>query len=66
MHMNQRTYYFYTGIIFAIIAIMHLVRIIYAWPVMVADVAIPLWVSWIPVLLGGYLAYRGFQLNNIR
>ena len=50
--------------IFLIIAVAHLVRIFYGWDVLVGGVKIPLWVSWFPVLIGGYLAFTSFRLNK--
>ena len=59
--MNQRTYYTYAGALFAIIAILHLVRIAQKWPAVINDVSIPLWASGVAVLLAGYMAYWGFR-----
>ena len=64
--MNQKTYNLYAGVIFAVIAVVQLMRVMQGWPAVVNDVPIPVWVSWIAVLLAGFMAYRGFQLHSKR
>ena len=59
--MSQKSFYSVTGTIFLIIAALHLIRIFNSWPVEIGTVAIPVWVSWAAVLLGGYLAYHGLK-----
>ena len=50
-----------TATLFLIVAIMHLLRIIFGWPVEIGGLSIPLWVSWLGVLVAGGLAYFGFR-----
>ncbi len=64
--MNTKTYYQLVAVIFSIIAVLHAVRGIYQWEAVVAGVAIPVWVSWVAVLIAGYLAVRGFQFAKHR
>ena len=58
--MNQRTYMTVTATLFLVVALIHLLRIIIGWPVEIGGLSIPLWVSWLGVLLAGALAYFGF------
>ena len=58
--MNQRTYMTVTATLFLVVALIHLLRIIFGWPVEIGGLSIPLWVSWLGVLLAGALAYFGF------
>ena len=62
--MNQKTYNIYAGVIFAIIAVVHAVRVMQEWPAVINGVSIPISASWIAVLLAGFMAYRGFQLRS--
>jgi hypothetical protein len=43
-----------------VVAIMHLLRIIFGWQVEIGGLSIPFWVSWLGVLVAGALAYFGF------
>ena len=62
--MNQKTYNMCAGIIFAIIAVVQLVRVMQGWPAVINEMPIPVWVSWIAILLAGFMAYGGFQLYS--
>ena len=61
--MDQRTYNMVTAVLFAIIAVLHLVRIIFGWPARIGGLDIPLWESWLAVIITGGLAYFGFRLG---
>jgi hypothetical protein len=49
-----------TATLFLVVAIMHLLRIIFGWQVEIGGLSIPFWVSWLGVLVTGTLAYLGF------
>ena len=59
--MSQKSYYSVTGTIFLVITVLQFLRIINSWPAEIATVAVPMWVSWVAVLLAGYLAYHGLK-----
>ena len=58
----MRAYILITGVIFAIVALVHLLRLLLDWPVQVAGLAVPPWVSWIGFLAAGALAVWAFSL----
>jgi hypothetical protein len=43
--------------IFILIAVVHLLRLVYGWEVTVNSVVIPMWVSVVGLLIAGALAY---------
>jgi hypothetical protein len=43
--MDQRTFSVVAGVIFAAVALLHLVRIYMGWPVMIGGWSVPMWVS---------------------
>ena len=49
-------------VIFAVVALFHLVRIYMDWPVMIGDWSVPMWVSWIGLVVAGGLAFFGLRL----
>ena len=59
--MSQKSYYSVTGGIFLIIAVLHLLRVVNGWPADIGTFSVPMWLSWLGVLLAGYLSYNGFK-----
>lgn len=59
--MNQRSFNLVTGLIFLVIAVLHLLRIAFGWSAVIGGWAVPEWVSWAAFLVAGYLAYEGFR-----
>src|SRR5262249_47692669 len=51
-----------TGVIFAVVALAHLLRIVMGWPVVVGDWAVPMWVSWVGFVVAGGLCYVATSL----
>ena len=62
--MNRKTYMTVTATLFLVVAIVHLLRIIFGWQVEIGSLSIPFWVSWLGVLVAGVLAYFGFTLKR--
>jgi hypothetical protein len=58
--LNRQTYMTVTATLFLVVAIVHLLRIIFGWQVEIGGLSIPFWVSWLGVLAAGALAYLGF------
>ena len=58
--LNRKTYMTVTATLFLVVAVTHLLRIIFGWQVEIAGWIIPFWVSWLAVLVTGALAYFGF------
>jgi hypothetical protein len=61
MGMSQYVFSLTAGIIFFLIALAHLVRIVFGAPVVVQDIPIPVWASGIAVIIAGFLSYEGFH-----
>ena len=60
--MSERGFLLTVGIIFLLIAIAHLVRLVYGAPFVIEGVSIPLWASGVAVIVTGFLSYEGFHL----
>jgi hypothetical protein len=58
--LSQKIYMTLTAVVFLAVAIVHLLRIIFGWPVEIGGLSIPFWVSWLALLVAGALAYFGF------
>ncbi len=60
---DQRTYNTVSAALFFVIAIVQLLRVVFAWPVEIGTVSIPLWCSVLAFVIAGTLAYLGFRQN---
>lgn len=50
-----------SGLFFGVIAVLHAVRAVYQWPVNVGTMEIPVWVSWIALVISGGLCVWAFR-----
>jgi uncharacterized integral membrane protein len=62
--MNKRTYFLISGVVFAIVAIVHLFRIINQFEVVIGTWSAPMSVSWVGFIAAGILSYCGFTLMS--
>jgi len=62
--MDVKTFSLVTGVIFAVVALFHLVRIVMDWSVIIGDWSIPMWVSWVALVVAGGLALLGLRLSK--
>lgn len=53
-----------TAILFTLVATAHLIRIIFGWSVQIENTNIPMFVSWIGLLIPALLAFWGFKSGN--
>lgn len=59
--MNQKTYNYLTATLFLIIGVLHIFRIANGWEAVIAETEIPIFASWIAVVISLVLAYIGFS-----
>ena len=62
--MKQGAFVLVTSLIFALIALLHAMRLVYGWNVTIGEWTVPVWVSAVGFLIAGYLALQGFFLNR--
>ncbi len=62
--LHQKTYFKTIGTIFTVIAGLHLLRILNAWPAQIGSFQIPMWFSWIAVIVTAWLAYQSFKFRK--
>jgi threonine/homoserine/homoserine lactone efflux protein len=60
--MSQRTFLLVAGVVFGLVALAHVLRIVFGWSLTIQDFSVPMWASWIAIIVAGYLAYEGFRL----
>ena len=59
--MKITAYILASAVVFAVVAFVHLLRLIQGWPVDLGTVSIPAWVSGVALVLSGGLAGWGFS-----
>jgi uncharacterized membrane protein len=60
--LSSKTFFQISGIIFFIVALAHLLRILLSWQASIANWDVPMWLSYIGVIVAGYLAYNALKL----
>jgi osmotically-inducible protein OsmY len=63
---DQKTFNVVAGVIFALVALLHLLRIYMGWPIVIGSWTAPIWVSWIGFVVAGGLSYFGLSLATRR
>jgi len=64
--MDQKTFTIVAGAIFAVVALLHVLRILMGWPAVLGGWEVPMWVSWIALVVAGGLSYFGLSLATRR
>lgn len=58
---SERTLLSIAGSVFLVVALVHFLRIVFGWSLVLGDFGIPLWLSWIGVAVTAYLSYSSFH-----
>jgi hypothetical protein len=64
--MNDKLFHLIAGTIFALVSLLHVLRIYMGWSVVVGGWSAPMWVSWIGLVVAGGLAYFALTLKSHR
>jgi hypothetical protein len=62
--MSPKTFSLTAGVLFLLIALGHLLRVIFRLEWVVAGQTVPMWPSVVAVLITGFLAYQGLRLGS--
>ncbi len=63
--MTQRMFSRIAGVIFLLIALLHALRVVSRWEAVFEGRVVPMWVSWVGVVVAGYLGYEGLRLSRL-
>jgi len=64
IEMNARTYLMISGVIFGLVAILHLIRVINGWAFLVGSWSVPMWASWLGTAVPAVLCLWAFRLAS--
>lgn len=53
-------------VVFTLVALLHLCRVVWQWDATIAGWMVPMWVSWVGVVVAGVLAYSGYKHSSKR
>lgn len=59
--MSHRTFLAVSGIIFLVIAVLHLLRAVLGWRAVIGSFEVPIWLSWVAAVVAAYLAYSALR-----
>jgi len=62
--MSHQTFASVGGVIFLLIALLHLLRIVFGWHAEIAGWQVPTWISWGALIIAAYLGYEGIRLSK--
>ena len=57
---RERTYLLITGVVFSVIALAHMVRVLYQTDIIILGWEVPVFLSWIGIAISLYLAFSSF------
>jgi hypothetical protein len=60
--MNKNTFCMMAALIFAVVALVHLLRLYFGWPAVIGEWSVPMWVSWLGFIVTGALSAAGLSL----
>jgi hypothetical protein len=60
--MSEKNYLIISAAVFALVAILHSVRLLNHWSMQVGTIGVPIWGSWLIISLGGFLSVWAFRL----
>jgi hypothetical protein len=62
--MSQRSFLLVSAMVFTLVCLLHVLRLVYGWSAMIGGRTVPIWVSWVGVVVSGFLALEGFRLRR--
>jgi hypothetical protein len=60
--MAEKAFATIAAVIFGLVTLLHLLRLVMGWSVVIDSWTVPMWVSWIGLVVAGSLSYYGARL----
>jgi len=64
--MTGKLYFILSGVLFGLIALTHLLRLVYQTPAQLGSWPVPFWLSWLALIVPGFLCVWGLRLGAKR
>lgn len=62
--MKKKVFFSTTGALFAVIAVLHFLRLTFGWDAVIGGWHAPTWVSGLAIVLASYLSYQSFKFRK--
>jgi hypothetical protein len=62
--MTKSNFILVDSMMFLLIGLAHLVRALMGWEVTIGTYVVPVWFSWLAILIALYLGFQGFMLSK--
>lgn len=62
--MKAKDFFLCSGIIFLAIFVAHGIRVVSGWEANIAGLEVPLWASWVALVVSGYLSFNALHLGG--
>jgi hypothetical protein len=62
--MSQITFPLVAGMIFLFVAFKHVLTLALKWEVVLNDWSVPMWMSWLALVVSGFSAFEGLKLGG--
>ncbi len=62
--MTKNSFVSIAAFVFLAVGILHGLRLMFDWGVMIGEVVVPVWASWAALIVAVYLAYQGFKMSR--
>ncbi len=59
--MGKKNYFIVVSLVFLLAFVLHLIRAVRGWNLTIENASIPVWISWIAVVISGVLCWQGFK-----
>jgi hypothetical protein len=63
-HASSRVLFVVVGVIMGVVAVVHFLRLVFGWSVIIGGWDAPFWISWIGIIAAGYISYASFRLAS--
>ncbi len=63
--MSEKNYLLISATVFALVALLHLLRLFTHWSVQIGTVTFPVWGSWLGLLIAAALSIWAFRLMSV-
>ncbi len=61
--MNIKSFCLLSGMLFIIVAVVHLARLVLGWPLLIGAMFVPMWVSVVGLIVTGALGVYGLRFG---
>ncbi len=62
--MNHKIYTSVSGMLFILIGLVHLWRVSMGYPVTIGEMFVPVWASWVVIVVAAFMAYQGLHKHR--